>query len=319
MKRYLLRRLVLAVLTLFLLSLVVFWATHLLPGNVGQKILGNFADRDAVALLNKQLGTDRPIPTQYVSWVGDTLTGDLGTSYKYEVPVTEKLRPAIGASLKLGAFAFLLVVPLSILGGALAALRKGKILDRIVSVGGLSAAVVPEFVWGVLFIVIFGVKLKWFPASARPDLGETPSIFSQYKRLFLPALSLVMILFGYIARITRTSVIEALDADYTRTARLKGLSNRQVLRKHVMRNALMPTIAVVAVQTVYLFGGLVAIEKLFDYRGFGDLLLSSIQNKDFPILQAGVLIIGVASIVTTLLADVLYTALNPRIRQSVLS
>ena len=315
MMRFLIRRLLLAVVTLFLLTGLVFFATHLLPGNVGQRILGPFADKESVALLNKELGTDKPIPTQYVRWLGKTLTGDLGRSLNYDVPVTEKLRPALGYSARLAMLAFVMVVPVSILGGVLAALRRGKLLDRIITVGGLSAAVVPEFVWAVLFILIFGVHLKWLPVSAAPPDGA--GVFEQYKHLLMPAMCLVMVLFGYIARITRAGVIEALDADYTRTAQLKGLSARAVVTRHVLRNALVPTIAVVATQIGYMLGGLVAVELIFNYPGFGQLLLNAVRQLDFPVLQAAVLISGALYISTTFLADLLYSMLNPRIRQGV--
>ena len=316
MKRFLLRRLVLAFFTLFMLSLLVFFATHMLPGDVAKKILGPFADADAVKQLNHELGTDRPIPVQYASWLGNTLRGDLGQSLNYSVPVSEKLRTAVGLSARLAVLAFVLVVPASIFGGVIAALRRGKPIDRLITIGGLSAAVIPEFVWAVFFILIFGVKLKWLPVSATPPEGA--SVITQYRYLLLPALCLVMVLFGYIARITRAGVVEALDADYTRTARLKGLPNRTVVRKHVLRNALMPTIAVTATQIGYLLGGLVAVELAFNYNGFGLLLLESVRQRDFPLLQACVLLTGAVFVVTTLAADLLYTLLNPRIRQAVL-
>lgn len=316
MKRFLLRRLGLALVTLFLLTFLVFFATHLLPGDVAKKILGPFADAQSIKDLNRELGTDRPIPVQYVNWISDTIRGDLGQSYVYSVPVTEKIRPAIGLSAKLGMLAFVLVVPASIFGGIVAALKRGKPIDRIITIGGLSAAVIPEFVWAVFFILIFGVRLKWLPVSATAPDGA--GIFEQYKHLLLPALCLVMVLFGYIARITRAGVVEALDADYTRTARLKGLPNRTVVNKHVLRNALMPTIAVTATQVGYLLGGLVAVELAFNYNGFGLLLLESVRQRDFPLLQASVLLVGVVYVLTTLLADVSYTLLNPRIRQAII-
>jgi peptide/nickel transport system permease protein len=321
MKRFLLRRLLLALVTLFLLTLVVFFATHVLPGNVGQRILGPLADKDAVALKNKELGTDKPIPTQYVRWLADLSQGDLGISTQYstetvKVQVTEKLRPALGYSARLAMLAFVLVVPISILGGIAAALRRGKALDRVISVGGLSLSVVPEFVWAVLLIVIFPVKLGWLSSFAAAPEGA--SVFTQYVHLLLPAMCLVMVLFGYIARITRAGVIEALDADYVRTAELKGLTKRQVVIGHVLRNALLPTIAVVATQVGYLLGGLVGVELIFNYQGFGQLLINSVRQLDFPVLQAAVLISGAFYIFTTFVADVLYTMLNPRIRQGVL-
>lgn len=315
MRRFLLRRLLLALFTIMVLSVLVFFATHALPGDVAKKILGPFADADAVKQLNRELGTDRPIPTQYASWVANALQGDLGKSYLYDVPVTEKLRTAIGYSAKLGVFAFVLIIPISIFGGVVAALRRDKRIDRIITIGGLSAAVIPEFVWAVFFILIFGVKLKWLPVGATPPDGA--SIITQYKHLLLPALCLMMVLFGYIARITRAGVIEGLDADYTRTAHLKGLPNRSVISKHVLRNALMPTIAVVATQTGYLLGGLVAVETIFNYNGLGFLLRQAVVQRDYLLVQSAVLLIGVLVVVSNLVADILYTALNPRIRQAV--
>jgi peptide/nickel transport system permease protein len=316
MARFLLRRFLLAIFTLFMLSLLIFFATHILPGDVAKKILGNFADADAIKQLNHELGTDRPIPVQYVNWMGKSLRGDLGQSLIYQEPVSSKIRAALGLSWKPALLAFLLVVPVSIFGGVVAALRRGKPTDKLITIGGLSAAVIPEFVWGVVFIVIFGVKLKWLPVAATPPDGA--SVFVQIKHLLLPALCLVMVLFGYIARITRAGMVESLDADYTRTARLKGLRERRVINRHVLRNALTPTIAVTATQIGYLLGGLIAVENVFNYNGFGALLLNAVRNKDFPLIQACVLFIGMVFVITTLLADVIYTLLNPRIRQAVI-
>ena len=317
MGRFLLRRFFLAIFTIAVLSILVFFATHALPGDVAKKVLGPFADEAAIKQLNKELGTDQPITTQYLKWVGNAAQGDLGKSYLYDVPVTEKLRTAIGYSAKLAIFAFVLIVPLSIFGGVFAALRRDKRIDRIITIGGLSAAVIPEFVWAVFFILIFGVKLRWLPVGATPPDGA--NIFTQYKHLLLPALCLMMVLFGYIARITRAGVIEGVDADYTRTAHLKGLPGSKVISTHVLRNALMPTIAVVATQTGYLLGGLVAVETIFNYNGLGFLLRQAVVQRDYLLVQAAVLLIGVLVVVSNLIADVLYTVLNPRIRQAVLA
>ncbi len=316
MARFIIRRLLLAVFTIAVLSVLVFFATHALPGDVAKKVLGPFADADAIKQLNRELGTDRPVPVQYVSWISDAARGDLGKSYLYDVPVTEKLRTAVGYSAKLAVLAFVLIVPFSIFGGVIAALRRDTRIDRIITIGGLSAAVIPEFVWAVFFILIFGVKLRWLPVGATPPDGA--SIVTQYKHLLLPALCLMMVLFGYIARITRAGVIEGIDADYTRTAYLKGLTGRAVIQRHVLRNALMPTIAVVATQTGYLLGGLVAVETIFNYNGLGFLLRQAVVQRDYLLVQSAVLLIGVLVVVANLLADVLYTMLNPRIRQAVL-
>jgi peptide/nickel transport system permease protein len=317
MRRFLIRRLLLAMLTIFLLSVLVFFMTHLLPGDVAKKVLGPFADEESIRQLNHELGTDRPIPVQFWSWLTRAFQGDLGKSYLYDVPVTEKLRTAIGYSAKLAIFAFVLIVPVSIMGGIVAALRRDKRIDRVITIGGLSAAVIPEFVWAVFFILIFGVRLKWLPVGATPPDGA--SIITQYKHLVLPAMCLMMVLFGYIARITRAGVIESLDADYTRTAHMKGLSSGEVIRRHVLRNALLPTIAVTANQITYLIGGLVAVETIFNYNGLGFLLQQSVRQRDYLLAQSAVVLIGLLVVLSNLIADVMYTALNPRIRQAVLT
>ncbi len=312
MGRFLLRRLGLAILTLILLSLIVFFGTHVLPGDVGRVILGPFADARAVAELDKQLGADKPLIVQYWTWVSGVFRGDLGTSLAFQQSVSSLLFPALLNSLKLALVAFVIVVPLGILGGIVSALNRDRFTDRAITITGLSSVAVPEFVTGIVLIVIFAVNLNWFPVTAQAPPGS--SLLTQLHYLLLPAIALVFVLFGYIARITRAGMIEALDADYTRTATLKGLPQRTVVRRHVLRNALLPTIAVVATQTGYLIGGLVAIEVLFNYQGIGHLLFISAQKKDLPVLEACVLVVGVVYLIATVIADVIYSLLNPRIR-----
>ncbi len=312
MPRYVLRRIGLALITLFLLSILVFAGTQMLPGDVGRRVLGPFAAQEAVDILNARLGTDRPLIVQYVDWIGGAVTGDLGTSISFSRPVSELLGRALVNSAKLAAVAFVIVVPLSIFGGVVAALRRDKLTDRVITVGGLSATVIPEFVSGIVLIIVFAVILDWFPGTATPPEGA--GFFEQAYYLILPAIPLVLVLFGYIARITRAGVIEAIDADYTRTAILKGLPRGRVIRRDVLRNALLPTIAVIASQVGYLIGGLVVVEVLFNYQGIGRLMFIAAQKADFPLLAGGVLVVAVAFQVSMLLADLAYSWLNPRIR-----
>jgi peptide/nickel transport system permease protein len=310
--QYVLKRLGLALLTLVLLSLIIFFAGSVLPGNPGRAILGPFASQHAVEALNQTLGVNRPLLAQYWSWITGILHGDLGTSYQYRAPVSSFLFPALGRSLKLAALAFVILVPLAILGGVLAAFYRGRFVDRSISVTGLSLTSIPEFVSGIVLIVIFAIGLKWFPVTATAPPGTSP--LGQLHYLILPAITLVFVLFGYIARMARAGTIEALDSDYVRTAILKGLPRSTVIRRHVLRNSLLPTITVIATQTGYLIGGLVVVETLFNYPGLGRLIFTAATNKDFPMLEAGVLVIGIVYLGATLIADVLYTVLNPRIR-----
>ncbi len=307
-----LKRILMALVTLWLLSVLVFVGGRLLPGNVGRAMLGPFADQTAVDVLNHELGADRPLLVQYGDWMQGFVTGDLGMSYAYRSPVAPFLETALVNSAKLSLVAFLMVVPLGILGGVVAALFRGRAADRVITVTGISATVVPEFVSGIVLILVFGVWLQWFPISATWPDGA--GALTQVYHLILPSVPLVLILFGYIARMARAGMIEALDADYTRTAILKGLPFRAVIWRHVMRNALLPTISVIATQTVYLIGGLVVIEILFHYQGIGSLIYTAAKKKDFPMLQAGVMSVGALFAMATLLADLLYARLNPRIR-----
>jgi peptide/nickel transport system permease protein len=285
---------------------------QVLPGDVARRILGRDASPEAVAALNEELGTDRSVFAQYWDWISSFVRGDLGTSYTLRVPVSDLIFDALANSFKLAAVAFVIVVPLAILGGIFAALREGRFADRFITIAGLSATVVPEFVSSILLILIVGLWLELLPITAAWPPDADP--LTQLKYLILPSLPLVFVLFGYIARMARAGTIEALDADYTRTAVLKGLPQRTVIRRHVLRNALLPTIAVVATQTGYLIGGLVVIEVIFNYQGIGRLLFDAARAKDFPMLQSAVLVVGIVYLVATLLADVAYSVLNPRIR-----
>lgn len=309
---YILKRIGLAFITLVLLSMLVFGASTILPGDVGRSVLGPFATQESVDALNEQLGTNRPIVEQYVDWAGGLLKGDLGTSLARQVPAWTLIEPALVNSFKLALVAFLICVPFSILVGIIAALRYGRATDKGITTLSMSFSAMPEFVSGIFLILVFAVWLGWLPVTAQADEGA--SLPTQFEYLLLPAFTLTLVLLGYIARITRASMIEAMESDYARTAHLKGLPPSVVIRRHLLRNALLPTIAVVAVQIGYLVGGLVIVEVLFNYQGIGSLTYEAARQKDLPLLTAGVLIVGIVYLVVTLVADLLYALLNPRIR-----
>lgn len=292
----------------------MFGAAQVLPGDVGRAILGPFADQRSVDVLNHQLGADKPLVTQYWNWITGFVRGDFGTSYTLQQPIRPFVQDALVRSLKLAAVALVLVVPISILGGVIAALRYGRLTDRMITTVGLTATVIPEFVSGIVLIVVFGIWLNILPISAQWEEGAGP--FDQIYHLILPALPLALVLFGYIARMARAGTIAALDADYTRTAYLKGLARSVVVRRHVLRNALLPTITVIASQVSYLIGGLLVIEILFNYQGIGLLIYTAARSKDFPMLESGVLAVAIVYLAASIVADLTYSLLNPRIRHA---
>jgi peptide/nickel transport system permease protein len=310
-RRYFLKRLGLALITLVLVSLAVFAVAEVLPGDVGRTILGPYASNEQVERLNHELGNDRPVLVRYVDWIGGFVTGDWGESQLLGVPVRPLVSERLKNSLILGGFALLLIIPLSIGLGVLAALHYGKFLDRLISVTGLSLIALPEFVAGVILLVVFAVELGWFPVSSTVPSANPVDVFQQ---LLLPSIPLMLVLFGYISRMARAGTVESLHSNYVRTAILKGLPRRTVIARHVLRNALLPTITVVSVQVGYLVGGLVVIETLFNYPGIGKLVLDSAIGHDLPVLEATVLTVAVLYMVSNLVADVLYAVLNPRIR-----
>ena len=312
MRRYVLRRAVAALVTLVLLSMLITLLMSLTPSTPGRRIAGPFASQETADAIDHDLGTDRPLPVRYVRWVSSAVSGDLGESYSKKRPVFEILQTALFKSSKLALFAFAVVVPLSIAGGVLSGLRRGRFVDRFISVAGLSGIAIPEFVSGILLIYVFCIRWKLLPASANPPARA--SVLTQLKHFILPAATLVIVLFGYIARMARAGTIDASEADYTRTATLKGLPRRLVLRRHILRNGLLPTISVIATQLGYLLGGLVAVERAFNYPGLGSIILDGVRNKDFPLVQGAVLIVGTLYLVATLAADVIFAGLNPRVR-----
>jgi peptide/nickel transport system permease protein len=309
---FLIRRIALAIVTLFLLTIIIFALSNVLPGDVGRQILGPFAPQKSVDELNHRLGTDQPLVKQYINQMNRYAHGDLGESYKTREPVTHVIGSTFLNSAKLAFLALLFTVPLGILGGIIAALKRGSLWDRLIVVISLAGSSLPEFVTASFLLVFFGVQLAWFPTLASTGDALTP--WDQLYRLVMPIVALVIVYFGYIARMARAGVITAMEADYTRTAFMKGLPRGVVIRRHVLRNALLPTISVVATQTGYLFGGLLAVELIFNYNGLGRELVRASLDKDLPVLSAGVLLIGVVYMVATLLGDILISILNPRVR-----
>ena len=312
MGRYLLRRAASAIVTLWLLATIVFMIVNVLPGDVGRRVLGSFAIKEDVARFNHQIGTDRPLIQQYFTAIRRLFTVSFGNSYQSGKSVNSIIFPALARSGKLALLAFLITIPISIAAGIYAARRQNKVADRIVVTTGLATSSIPEFVTGAVLMSIFCVNWKLGHVYANPPSGT--SLFGQLPYLLTPALAMTIAYFGYITRMSRAGVINGLQADYARTATMKGLSKGEVMRKHILRNALAPTITVISVQIGYLFGGIIGVEKVFNYAGLGSTMLAAVKSRDIPVLQGAVLLVGVIYMVSTLLADVLIAYLNPRVR-----
>lgn len=312
MAQYILRRLGLLVLTLWLTSMIVFFVTNLLPGDVASILLGREADETALENLREEMGLNDPLPVRYVNWLGDFASGDWGQSFSSQENLRELVMGRLGASLRLALMTLLIAVPLAILLGVYAGLNANRWSDNLISVSTLSVVSLPEFVTGLVLIQILAHTLNWFPPSS--IITESMTFFETIPFMILPALTATLVLLAYMARLTRAGVIEELQKPYVRTATLKGLNKSVVLFKHILRNALLPTVTVIAISFGWLISGLIVIENVFNYPGLGRLLVFAIDTRDLSLIQAITMVVVVGVVFANLLADLLYAYLNPRIR-----
>lgn len=315
MTRFIIRRLLLSVVTLAIILVLITLIPNLAPGDPARKIAGGTASPERLAAVTESLGLDKSVPEQLRDVVSSTLRLDFGEAFtKPGQSVTDLVGTSLWNSTKLVLFSLALVLPLSILGGVWAAYRRDTWIDRTIVNVGVALSSVPEFVIGVLFLALLAVPISFFKVVANPPDGA--GIFTQLQYMLLPALTVLTVYFGYIARITRASTITTLDADFTRTAFMKGLSTPEVFRRHTMRNALLPTVAVVGTQLGYMFGGMVGLEVIFNYPGLGRLIFDAVDSADYPVLRGGVLTVAVIYMMATLGADLLIAWMNPRARLS---
>ncbi len=312
MATYLLRRLGFIVLTMILASMVIFGATQLLPGDVAGELLGQFASPEALASLRAQLGLNRPVYIQYLDWLSKFVTGNWGNSMVSHLPVLPMIAERLRNSAMLGGVALLIYVPLGILLGVLAALNREKLLDQTISAFTMAFVGLPEFVSGLVLIALFALHFHVLPANSSIDVDT--GFFAALPYLILPAITVSLTSLGYVARMTRASTIDVLRMDYVRAAELKGLPQSQVMVKHVLRNALLPTVTVVAMGIGYLIGGLIITEEVYGYPGLGRLLIYGLQRRDLILIQACSMVIVAVFSLSNLAADLLYGILNPRIR-----
>ena len=308
-------RLGLGILTLWLVSVVVFAATQALPGDPARAILGREAANKAVYVaLRKQLNLDRPLYKQYFSWLGGVAQGDFGDSIAQQgTPVTSLLKDRVVDSAILVLFAALISIPLSIIIGALSAVWRDSRFDTSVNLGNLVLAALPEFVIGVILVLLFAISVfKWMPPVSRID--PLISVFSQLKLLVLPAITLSLAVIPYVSRMLRASTIEVLESEYVMMARLKGLSGNTVLWRHALPNAIVPTLQVIALNLAWLAGGIVTVEYVFGFPGIGSGLVDAVTNRDMPVVQALCLLIAAAYVGLNLIADIATILISPRLR-----
>ena len=285
MTRYLIRRLLLVVVTLVITSFIIFALTNLLPGDIARLVVGRDASPTAIANFEEQFGLDRPPLTQYVDWLTGFVTADWGVSYTAgNPPVRELVLSRLGNSMRLAGLTLLIVIPLSLVLGVMAALKAASARDSTISVLSLSVVGLPEFVTGIVLINVFALRLGWLPATAY--IGRSMDAVAWLQVLLLPALTASLVLVGYITRMTRAGMLEELKRPYVRTATLKGIPWREVVFRHALRNALLPSIAVIALSIGWLMGGLVVIENVFNFPGIGSLLVTAVTQKNLPVLQA---------------------------------
>ncbi|MFG5408754.1 ABC transporter permease [Piscinibacter sakaiensis] len=316
MARFLLRRLAGTLLTLWLASAVVFVALDLLPGNAAQVMLGETATPQAVQALERRLGLDRPPLERYLGWLQGLLRGELGVAVSYEAPVAELLRERMAVTLPLAALAMAATTLLALGLGVYAASRHGRLGDVGVMAASQLGIALPSFWLAILLVLLFSVQLQWFPAGGFPGWTEDAGggLLEGLRALLLPALALALVQAAILARITRAAVLEVLREDFVRTARSRGLSPRQVLWRHVLRNALLPVLTVMGLQFANLLTGTVVIENVFSLPGLGRLSFQAIANRDLVLLRNLVMLLAALVIAVNLLVDLAQAAVDPRLR-----
>jgi peptide/nickel transport system permease protein len=312
MAGYVIQRLILVVGVLIAVSALVFVITAVLPGNVAYLILGPFAAPEQVKALELKLGLNDPLIVQYWRWASRFVTGDMGESMLMSRPVAPLLGDAIQKSLVLTLTSFVLIAIIGVSLGVIAALRHNRPTDHVVSVVTYLGIAVPEFFWAIVVILVFAAYLGWLPASGYEPLAS--GFWNWAQHLIAPTITLVFAHLAHVSRLTRSSMIEVLQSPYVMAARAKGLPERVVVVRHALRNALLPTITVLALDIGRLMGGIVVIETVFAYPGLGRLLVFSIQQRDIPTLQAAILVVAAIYALANLGADLLYAWLNPKIR-----
>ncbi|GGM52303.1 ABC transporter [Haloarcula argentinensis] len=312
MYNYVARRIGFMTVTLFLVTLIAFAVTNVLPGDVALLILGPNANDQSIAALQAQLGLNRPLYIQYIDWFVGLLQGDMGESLRFGDPVVGLIAERLPRSLLLAVSATLVAVTLSIPLGVYAAINQNEAPDVSASMFAFIGISLPIFLWGLVFILIFAVWLNLFPTNGYVSPGK--DLVASLHRLVLPAGAMGFALTAYIMRMTRSSMLEVLSEEYINLARAKGMSQRVVVLRHALRNAIIPVITVIAFQFSYAFGGVVVLEEVFLWPGIGRLTLTAIQSRDIPLIQGCIIVVALIYMLSNFAADLLYAYFDPRIR-----
>lgn len=312
MLAFTLRRLVQAVPVVFLSSIVVFLVLHLVPGDPAISVAGSDASPDTLAAIRHEMGLDQPLPLQYGLWIGRALRGDLGRSYTNKLPVADQIAQRIPATLELTAAGLLLALVIALPTGVLAAVKERGPADWLISSCTALAIAIPNFWFGILTILLFSLALGWLPPSGRGDFSRDPPAALSF--LILPAATLALNQSAILSRFVKSSMLEVMHEDYVRTARAKGLREWLVVRRHSLRNALVPIATVLGIQFGRLLGGAIVVESVFAWPGVGRLILQGIGNRDYTVVQGTLLLLVISFVVVNLITDLLYGLLDPRIR-----
>lgn len=325
MRRYLLKRMLHLLFVLIIVSIVIFAMIHLAPGDPLIVLLGERATTEQIELMRQAYGLDKPLYVQYLIFMKNTLEGNFGLSIRHGVSAGSLIFERLPITLELVVASLIIAVPLSIFTGVIAAMRQNTWWDYFASLFSLFGLSIPSFWIGIMLILLLGVFLEWFPVMGRPEWslweavgrclhGEWRPLGVFLHHLFLPGLTNALWMVGLVTRLTRTSMLEVLNEDYVRTARGKGLRESWVIAKHALKNAMIPVITVIAIQFGSVLSGAVITETVFSWPGMGRLMVDSVYNRDYPVVQAGVIICAFLFAVVNLIVDFLYTLLDPRIK-----
>lgn len=313
MVKYIARKMFAVLTVLFVVSFVTFFIIHLTPGDPARVMLGADASEEAVENLREQMGLNRPLPVQYVEWLGNVLRGNLGDSIFMKGSMTSIIGLRMKPTVELTVFALVIAVLIAIPTGILAARGRGRLVDQGMMAVSMLGVSVPNFLLGLLLVLLFAVKLKLFPASGYKELQEA-GLLEHLRYLLLPAVSLGLMHAALLSRMTRSAVLEVLNKDYIKMAKAKGVRAFSLMFRHALRNALIPVITVIAQSFVSLLAGALVTETVFNIPGIGKLVIDSISRRDYEVVQAMVLLIAVVNVLIMFLLDILYGIIDPRIR-----